>query len=86
MAAVKLLAPPHAPDRPGTRQPGPKPITGRPARLTRCAYLYGLMAGGRAGVDRMIAILRSDIERTMRLLGAISLEELAPHHVTLPEH
>jgi len=44
------------------------------------------MASGRAGVDRMIAILRSDIERTMRLLGAITLEELAPHHVTLPEH
>jgi isopentenyl diphosphate isomerase/L-lactate dehydrogenase-like FMN-dependent dehydrogenase len=50
------------------------------------AYLYGLMAGGRAGVDRMIAILRSDIERTMRLLGVVSLEELAPHHVTLPGH
>jgi len=48
------------------------------------AYLYGLMAGGRAGVDRTIAILRGDIERTMRLLGATSLEELAPHHVTLP--
>jgi L-lactate dehydrogenase (cytochrome) len=48
------------------------------------AYLYGLMAGGRAGVDRMIAILRGDIERTMRLLGATCLEELAPHHVTLP--
>jgi isopentenyl diphosphate isomerase/L-lactate dehydrogenase-like FMN-dependent dehydrogenase len=50
------------------------------------AYLYGLMAGGRAGVDRMIAILRSEIERTMRLLGATSLDELAPHHVTLPGH
>jgi len=48
------------------------------------AYLYGLMAGGRAGVDRTIAILRSDIERTMRLLGATCLEELAPRHVTLP--
>jgi isopentenyl diphosphate isomerase/L-lactate dehydrogenase-like FMN-dependent dehydrogenase len=47
------------------------------------AYLYGLMAGGRAGVDRAIAILRTDIERTMRLLGAVSLDELAPHHVTL---
>ncbi len=47
------------------------------------AYLYGLMAGGRAGVDRMIAILRGDIERTMRLLGATSLEELTPRHVTL---
>ena len=48
------------------------------------AYLYGLMAGGRAGIDRMIAILRGDIERTMRLLGATSLEELTPQHVTLP--
>jgi L-lactate dehydrogenase (cytochrome) len=47
------------------------------------AYLYGLMAGGRAGVDRMIAIMRGDIERTMRLLGATSLEELGPQHVTL---
>ena len=48
------------------------------------ACLYGLMAGGRAGVDRVITILKSDIVRTMRLLGATSLEELAPHHVTLP--
>lgn len=47
------------------------------------AYLYGLMAGGRAGVDRMIAIMRGDIERTMRLLGATSLEELCPRHVAL---
>jgi len=46
------------------------------------AYLYGLMAGGRAGVDRTIAILRSEIERTMRLLGVASLEELEPRHVT----
>ena len=42
------------------------------------------MAGGRAGVDRTITILKSDIVRTMRLLGATSLEELTPHHVTLP--
>ncbi len=47
------------------------------------ACLYGLMAGGRAGVDRTIAILRADIQRTMQLLGAISLDELGPHHVTL---
>ncbi|MDX2376894.1 alpha-hydroxy-acid oxidizing protein [Microbacterium sp. LRZ72] len=46
------------------------------------AYLYGLMAGGREGVDRMIAILRSEIERTMRLLGVSSLDELGPQHVT----
>jgi len=46
------------------------------------AYLYGLMAGGRAGVDRTIAILRDQIVRTMKLLGAASLEELGPQHVT----
>jgi L-lactate dehydrogenase (cytochrome) len=49
------------------------------------AYLYGLMAGGRAGVDRTITILKTDIVRTMRLLGATSLEELTPQHVTLPD-
>jgi L-lactate dehydrogenase (cytochrome) len=46
------------------------------------AYLYGLMAGGRQGVDRTIAILRSEIERTMTLLGVSSLDELEPRHVT----
>ncbi|WP_043847184.1 alpha-hydroxy acid oxidase [Crystallibacter crystallopoietes] len=46
------------------------------------AYLYGLMAGGREGVDRMIEILRSEIERTMALLGVSSLDELEPRHVT----
>ena len=46
------------------------------------AYLYGLMAGGRPGVDKTIAILRSEIERTMALLGVSTLEELEPRHVT----
>ncbi|RFA17118.1 alpha-hydroxy-acid oxidizing enzyme [Subtercola boreus] len=46
------------------------------------AYLYGLMAGGREGVDRMIQILSGEITRTMRLLGVNSLEELEPGHVT----
>ena len=46
------------------------------------AYLYGLMAGGRDGVDRAIEILRGQIERTMRLLGVASLDELEPSHVT----
>ena len=46
------------------------------------AYLYGLMAGGRDGVDRTIEILRGQIERTMRLLGVSSLDELEPGHVT----
>ncbi|MEU6857311.1 alpha-hydroxy acid oxidase [Glycomyces sp. NPDC046736] len=46
------------------------------------AYLYGLMAGGREGVDRTIAILADQIRRTMRLLGVASLEGLEPAHVT----
>jgi len=46
------------------------------------AYLYGLMAGGRAGVDRAIEILAGEVVRTMKLLGVHSLEELEPKHVT----
>ena len=47
------------------------------------AYLYGLMSGGRAGVDRTIEILGGQIERTMRLLGVTSLDELTPEHVVM---
>jgi L-lactate dehydrogenase (cytochrome) len=46
------------------------------------AYLYGLMAGGEAGVARAIEILAGQVERTMRLLGVTCLEELNPGHVT----
>lgn len=46
------------------------------------AYLYGLMAGGRAGVDRTIEILTGELVRTMKLLGASTLDELEPAHVT----
>ena len=47
------------------------------------AYLYGLMAGGKEGVDRSLEILRTQIVRTMKLLGVCSLEELNPSHVKL---
>ena len=46
------------------------------------AYLYGLMAGGRPGVDRAIEILSGQVECTMKLLGVASLDELEPGHVT----
>jgi len=49
------------------------------------AYLYGLMAGGREGVDKMISILSSEMTRTMKLLGARSLAELEPGHVKILE-
>jgi L-lactate dehydrogenase (cytochrome) len=46
------------------------------------AYLYGLMAGGRKGVDRTIQILSEQVVRTMQLLQVTSIEELTPEHVT----
>ena len=46
------------------------------------AYLYGLMAGGREGVDKTIEILSDQVVRTMKLLEVSSLEELTPAHVT----
>lgn len=46
------------------------------------AYLYGLMAGGRRGVDKTIEILRNEIVRTMTLLEVSTLDELGPQHVT----
>ena len=46
------------------------------------AYLYGLMAGGRQGVDRAIEILSDQVVRTMKLLEVASIAELEPKHVT----
>lgn len=46
------------------------------------AYLYGMMAGGRRGVDRTIEILSDEVSRTMKLLGVNSVADLEPGHVT----
>jgi L-lactate dehydrogenase (cytochrome) len=40
------------------------------------AYLYGLMAGGEAGVDKALDILAAQFKRTMQLLGVRSVAEL----------
>lgn len=45
------------------------------------AYLYGLMAGGKPGVDKALEIMRAQITRTMKLLGARTIAELNPDHV-----
>ncbi len=45
------------------------------------AYLYGLMAGGKSGVDKTLEIFRTQITRTMKLLGVSSVAELNPEHV-----
>jgi isopentenyl diphosphate isomerase/L-lactate dehydrogenase-like FMN-dependent dehydrogenase len=49
------------------------------------AYLYGLMSGGREGVDKALSILHTDMVRTMKLLGVRSLDELEPGHVKILE-
>jgi L-lactate dehydrogenase (cytochrome) len=39
-------------------------------------YLFGLGAGGEAGVDRALEILKTDIERDMRILGTRNVTEI----------
>jgi len=57
------------------------------ARAVLCgrAYAYGLAAGGEAGVDRAIEILRTDLDRTLRLLGCASVAELDRSYVNVPK-
>jgi isopentenyl diphosphate isomerase/L-lactate dehydrogenase-like FMN-dependent dehydrogenase len=57
---------------------------GARAVLIGRAYAYGLAAGGHAGVSRAIAILRADVERTLRLLGCASIADLNSSFVQLP--
>lgn len=45
------------------------------------AHLYGLMAGGRAGVQRVVELFREQLTTQMALLGVRSLSELTPEHV-----
>jgi len=49
---------------------------GARAVLAGRAYAYGLAAAGHAGVARTIDILRTDMIRTMKLLGCASVKEL----------
>jgi L-lactate dehydrogenase (cytochrome) len=56
---------------------------GATAALIGRAYLYGLMAGGRAGVAKAVEILTGEIVRTMQLIGVTSVDELRPSHVRL---
>ncbi|HEU0208356.1 MAG TPA: alpha-hydroxy acid oxidase [Candidatus Udaeobacter sp.] len=48
------------------------------------AYAYGLGAAGPAGVARAIEILRSDLLRTLKLLGCASVTELDQSYVNIP--
>jgi isopentenyl diphosphate isomerase/L-lactate dehydrogenase-like FMN-dependent dehydrogenase len=39
-------------------------------------YMYGLGAGGEAGVDRVLGILRAELERAMALLGCATVADI----------
>jgi isopentenyl diphosphate isomerase/L-lactate dehydrogenase-like FMN-dependent dehydrogenase len=53
------------------------------ARAVLCgrAYAYGLSAAGEAGVTRALEILRTDVERTLKLLGCSSIAALDRSYV-----
>jgi (S)-mandelate dehydrogenase len=48
------------------------------------ATLYGLIAGGAAGVDRALTILTAELDRALGQLGCNSVTELAPQFVRRP--
>ena len=56
------------------------------ARAVLCgrAYAYGLAAAGQAGVARALEILRTDLERTLKLLGCSSVAALDRSYVNVP--
>jgi L-lactate dehydrogenase (cytochrome) len=58
---------------------------GADAVLIGRAYLYGIMAGGEAGVRRAAQILQGEVEQTMRLMGITSLDQLTPDMVRIRE-
>ncbi len=45
------------------------------------AYLYPLAAGGQAGVERGLTLLRDEVERTMALLGCDSVDQLGSRFI-----
>src|SRR6202167_4042604 len=57
------------------------------ARAVLCgrAYAYGLAAAGEAGVNRAIEILRTDLDRTLKLLGCPSISALDGSYVNFPK-
>lgn len=54
---------------------------GARACMTGRCYLYGLGAGGEAGVDKALQILRDEIVRDMALLGTRNVKEITGSHV-----
>jgi isopentenyl diphosphate isomerase/L-lactate dehydrogenase-like FMN-dependent dehydrogenase len=59
---------------------------GARAVLLGRAYVYGLAAGGEAGVARALDLLRGDFERCLKLLGCSSVEALNESYVRHASH
>jgi L-lactate dehydrogenase (cytochrome) len=59
---------------------------GARAVLLGRAYAYGLAAAGEAGVARALEILRTDLERTLKLLGCASVASLDRSYLNVPSH
>ena len=57
---------------------------GARAVLVGRAYAYGLAAGGEAGVNRAVEILRADLVRTLKLLGCESTAALTRDYIEVP--
>src|SRR5216117_1288122 len=57
---------------------------GARAVLTGRAYAYGLGAAGEVGVTRAIEILRTDLIRTLKLLGCASIADLDRSYIDVP--
>lgn len=56
---------------------------GARAVLMGRAYAYGLGAAGEAGVARAVDLMRTDVERTLRLLGCASVSDLNSSYVDI---
>jgi len=56
------------------------------ARAVLCgrAYAFALSAAGEEGVTRAIQILKADVDRTLRLLGCPSVQELDESYIEVP--
>jgi isopentenyl diphosphate isomerase/L-lactate dehydrogenase-like FMN-dependent dehydrogenase len=57
---------------------------GARAVLVGRAWAYGLGAAGEPGVERVLQILRTELDRTLRLLGVASVAELDASCVSVP--
>jgi L-lactate dehydrogenase (cytochrome) len=58
---------------------------GARAVLIGRAYAYGLAAAGQPGVDRALEILRTDVERTLLLIGCPSISALNISYLNIPK-